>query len=96
MATLVWDRNSESDMKDYRVYACFTAGCILMQSPSMLVGTVTQTATGVLPSFVIDVTGKEGKVAISSRDQSLNESGLSVAVPFDFLAPVVPLNPRFQ
>ena len=96
-ATLVWDRNSESDMKDYQVWACFTLNCVVVKSPANLQpGTVPQTASGVKPSVAFDTTNKEGSVAVSARDQSLNESGLSVAVPFDQKAPAIPTNPGFQ
>lgn len=96
-ATLVWDRNNETDMKDYQVYACFTPSCVVVKSPGMLQpGAVLQPAVGLKPQYVIDIAGKEGAVAISARDQSTNESGLSVAVPFDQKAPSVPTNPAFQ
>ena len=95
-ATLTWDRNVEADLKDYHVYACFTAGCTIVPSATTLQGSVLQPAVGVVPSFVIDVTGKEGKVAVSARDLTLNESGLSVQVPFDAKAPGAPVSPRFQ
>jgi hypothetical protein len=96
-ATLTWDRNSEADMQDYQVWACFTPNCIVTKSAAMLQpGTVLQPAVGVSPSYVIDIAGKEGSAAISARDKSLNESGLSVPVPFDKVAPANPANPRFQ
>lgn len=96
-ATLAWDRNTDADMKDYQVYACFTPNCVVIKSPTMIQpGTVVQPASGVTPSYVIDITGKEGSAAITARDQSLNESPLSVPVPFDQKAPSAPLNPRFQ
>ncbi|HMU54858.1 MAG TPA: hypothetical protein PKA61_07620 [Nitrospira sp.] len=96
-ANLTWDRNSEPDMKDYQVYACFTPNCVLIKSPSMLQpGTVLQPAAGVSPQYVLDIVGKEGAAAVTARDQSLNESPLSVPVPFDQKAPPAPLNPRLQ
>lgn len=96
-ATLEWDRNGEPDMKDYAIYACFTPSCVLVKSPSTLQpGFVAQPVAGVKPQFVLDIVNKEGFVAISARDQSLNESGLSVAVPFDQKAPAIPLNPVFK
>ena len=95
-ATLTWDRNTEPDMRDYQVWACFTPSCVVVKSPSTLQpGTVLQPATG-NPTYVIDLTNREGSIAVSARDQSLNESGLSVAVPFDQRPPVNPVNPRFQ
>lgn len=96
-ATLTWDRNAEPDMKDYQVWACFTPNCIVTKSAAMLQpGNVLQPAVGTKPSYTIDLTGKEGAIAISARDQSLNESGLSVAVPFDKVAPSIPTNPALQ
>lgn len=90
-ATLEWDRNSEPDMKDYAVWACFTPSCIVIKSASTLQpGPVAQTASGVRPSYQLDIVGKEGSVAVSARDQSLNESGLSVPLPFDVRAPLTP------
>lgn len=96
-ATLDWDRNAEPDMKDYQVYACFTPSCVVIKSAAMLQpGAVLQPAVGVKPSYVLDVTGKEGAVAITARDQSLNESPLSVPVPFDQKAPLAPANPALR
>lgn len=96
-ATLEWDRNAEADMKDYQVWACFTPSCVVIKNAANLQpGTVLQPAAGVKPSYVIDIANKEGAVAISARDQSLNESGLSVAVPFDKVAPAVPVNPLLK
>jgi hypothetical protein len=84
-------------MKDYQVWACFTPSCVVIKSPGMLQpGTVNQPAVGVIPQYILDTTNKVGSVAISARDQTLNESVLSVAVPFDALAPAAPVNPRFQ
>lgn len=95
-ATLTWDRNTESDMRDYQVWACFTPNCVVVKSPTTLQpGAVVQPAAG-NPSYVIDTAGREGSIAVSARDQSLNESGLSVPVPFDQKAPAVPANPHFQ
>lgn len=96
-ATLTWDRNAETDMQDYQVWACFTPSCVVVKSAATLQpGTVVQPATGVNPQYVIDLAGREGSIAISARDRSLNESGLSVAVPFDQRPPANPANPRFQ
>lgn len=97
-ANLTWDRNSEPDMKDYQVYACFTPSCVVIKSPSMLQpGAVVQpTSATTKPVYVLDIAGKEGAAAITARDQSLNESPLSVPVPFDQKAPATPLNPAFQ
>lgn len=92
-ATLEWDRNPESDMKDYLVYACFTPSCVLVKSPSTLQPSpVVQPALGVKPSFVIDLSNKQGFIGVSARDQSANESGLSVPLPFDQVTPSIPAN----
>lgn len=94
-ATLAWDRNSESDMDHYNLYGCFTAGCTVAQNNTMKqAGTVLQTPTGTIPSVVVTITGKTGNYAVSASDASGNESGLSVPVPFDALAPSAPINPR--
>lgn len=95
-ATLTWDRNAESDMKDYQVYACFVKGCVVQKIPTAIIGTVIQTTGTVLPLFVVDLLNKEGAVAVSARDTVLNESGLSVQVPFDVKSPAIPGAPRFQ
>jgi hypothetical protein len=93
--SLVWDRNAEADMKDYQIWACFTPSCVVIKNAASLQGTVPQTASGVIPTWPIPA-GQEGSVAVSARDQSLNESGLSVPVPFDVKAPGVPVNPHLQ
>lgn len=96
-ATLSWDRNSESDMKDYQVYACFTPNCVLVKSPSTLLpGTIPQTTLGSKPSAIVDLTNKQGFIGVSARDQSTNESGLSVPLPFDQVAPSIPANLTLQ
>jgi len=92
-ATLEWDRNAETDMKDYQVWACFTLNCVVVKnSGNLQPGTVVQPAVGVKPTYTIDLIDKEGSVAVSARDLTLNESGLSVAVPFDKKAPSTPTN----
>jgi len=93
--TLNWDRNTEPDMKDYQVYACFTPSCVLIKSASTLQpGNVLQSAVGAVPAYTITLTGKEGFIGVVARDQSLNESALSVLLPFDEKAPLAPVNPR--
>ena len=93
--TLSSDRNSETDMKDYQVWICQTPNCVVVKSASTLQPTtIAQPAVGVRPSMVVDLTGKEGAFAMSARDLSLNESVLSVQVPFDFKGPTAPLNPQ--
>lgn len=96
-ATLEWDRNTETDMKDYQVWACFTKSCVVTKSAATLQpGTVVQPLVGTIPTYILDITGTEGNVAVSARDQSLQESALSVMAPFDAKAPGVPAAPRFR
>ena len=94
-ATLSSDRNSEPDMKDYQVWICQTVNCVVVKSAATLhPTTIPQPAVGVRPSLVVDLTGKEGAFALSARDLSLNESVLSVQLPFDFRGPIAPTNPQ--
>ena len=97
--TLTWDRNTEPDMQDYRIYACFTSGCVVVKSAQTLQATVAQAPVGVRPTYTIDLAGKVGSIAVSARDNATtpNESGLSVSVPFfDLAAPSIPVNPMLQ
>lgn len=90
-AVLEWDRNIEPDIQDYQVWACFIPGCVIVKSATTLQpGVVLQPAVGAKPSYTIDITNKEGAVSVSARDTSLNESGLSVSVPFDQRPPLTP------
>lgn len=93
-ATLTWDRNSESDMLDYKVRQCATAGCVVALTDPVI-ATVVQTTVGVKPSVAVTPVGA-GAYAVTARDLSLNESGLSVPVPFDKQAPSTPVNPTLQ
>jgi len=96
-ATVDWDRNTETDMQDYQVWACFTKDCVVIKSAATLQpGTVLQPAVGVIPSYTLNIVGLEGNVAVSARDTSLQESVLSVSAPFDAKAPGAPVNPRFR
>ena len=88
-----WDRNTESDMSHYRIYLCQTLGCTVQQNSTMLQSTsVAQPPVGSKPFYLLPAT-KEGSVAISAVDVSGNESGISVSVPFDLKAPLIPVNP---
>ena len=94
-ATLSWDRNSEPDMKDYQVRQCLIAGCtVALTDP--VIAVVLQPAIATRPSVAIDIAGKTGAFTVSARDATLNESGLSVQVPFDQQAPLTPVNPTLQ
>lgn len=96
-ATLSWDRNSEEDMKDYQVYGCFTKGCVVERSQAMLRSNpVSQPEVGTVPTFDIDLDGKEGALAVTARDTSGNESPLSVPLPFDRMAPAIPTSAKLK
>lgn len=90
--TLQWDRNVESDVKDYGVYACFVKGCAVVKSTATLQTFVGQSVVGSFPIWPLPP-GIEGAVSVTARDTSLNESGLSVSVFFDAAAPSIPVNP---
>jgi hypothetical protein len=90
--TLEWTRNTETDMKDYGVYSCSTVGCTVVVSPATQVATVPQPLVGVVPSWPIPA-GTQGRIGVTARDTSLNESALSVTIPFDAVAPSIPVNP---
>jgi hypothetical protein len=95
-ATLTWDRNTEPDVKEYEIYGCFSPGCMVAQTQEMKIATIPVTATGVNPTYELDLAGKEGALAISASDTSGNKSGLSVAVPFDQASPMIPANPTLR
>ena len=93
---LVWDRNTEPDMQDYQVWGCQTANCVVIKTQANLLATVPQVPVGSIPKWTLPAAMTYGQLAISARDTSLNESGLSVSVPFDLVPPLVPGNPRLQ
>ena len=100
-ATVLWDRGTEADLSYYRIYACFTPGCIVTKTPAMLLpGSVPQVPVGQVPQYVINLTGETGNLAVTAIDTTGNESGLSVPVGFtatsDTQAPASPVNPRIQ
>lgn len=87
--TASWDRNPESDVKEYGVYMCTVKGCTVEKIPAQQVAVVPHpTVLGrvqwVMPNAV------EGTLAVTARDTSGNESELSNQVPFDSLAPKAP------
>lgn len=93
-ATATWAKNTESDMKDYGVYMCFTKGCAADKSAANLQSYVSHSAT-VNPSFPIPA-NTEGGVSVSARDTAGNESGVTVTVPFDQAAPKTPASLTVQ
>ena len=84
-----WARNGEADVANYKVYACQPAGCV--PTKTTVTATVPQTTVGVRPSWTLPV-NLEGTVAVTAVDTAGNESGLSVAVPFDTKAPTTPVD----
>lgn len=92
--TATWQKDTETDMKDYGVYMCFTKGCTVVKNLTMFQSYVSHVAT-VNPSFPIPP-NTEGTVAVTARDLSGNESALSVPVPFDQAAPPPPVSLTVQ
>lgn len=95
MVKLHWARNAEPDMKEYKVYACLTAGCTVQKSPTMLQATIPQPSVGTRPEWLLPQ-DTVGTVAVTAVDQSNNESGLSVSHPFDTVTPSAPTDLQFQ
>lgn len=92
-ATLDWDRNSETNMKDYNVYVCVVKGCIVQATAAQLKQNVLQTPVGTRPTIAnMDLANIEGAAAVTARDLSGQESALSVQVPFNFKIPAAPTN----
>lgn len=91
-----WARNAEADTKEYNVYACQPAGCTVTKNVAMKVTpAIPQTATGVRPKWLLPG-NLEGSVGVTAVDNSGNESGLSVPVPFDTKAPAIPADVQTQ
>ena len=91
---LNWDRNTESDMLQYRVYACSVKGCTAAKGVTPT-ATVSQTAVGVRLKWSLPV-DTEGALVVTAVDTSNNESGATVSVPFDTKAPAVPSGVQTQ
>lgn len=89
---LAWDRNADADMKEYKVYACLTAGCTASKV-SPLAGVVAQPAAGVVPVWLLPVNAV-GAAVVTAVDTDGNESGASNMVSFDTKAPAAPSNVR--
>lgn len=87
--TAEWNRNSETDMKEYHMYMCETANCTVSKTPALIKGTVPQPAVGVVPSWPIPA-GKSGSLAVTALDTSGNESPLSNVIFFDQTPPATP------
>lgn len=95
-ATASWTGNRETDVEAYEIYACDVVGCVVSPVPAMLKGTVVHVGPGAPHAFEIDLSGKEGRLAILARDTAQNKSGLSVSIPFDKAPPSVPATPTLQ
>lgn len=87
--TAEWNRNAESDMKEYRMYLCEGLACTVQKVPGQLVGTIPQVAASVIPQWVMP-DGKIGAISVTAVDTSGNESPLSNVVTFDTLTPGAP------
>ena len=88
----VWDRNTEGDMLEYRVYTCSSsATCV----PNVSIGTLPQPPVGTSPTFAIPA-NSQGRAAVTAVDLVGNESSQSNVVNFDRLAPSAPANARTQ
>lgn len=83
--TLSWNRNSEADMKEYRVYAAWLPGCEvgMKKETSVMLKVIPQTLIGVRPSYWRELAGSVGCYAITAVDLSINETPFSKPVPFD-------------
>ena len=88
---LEWDRNTDDTVK-YNVYVCSVKNCVV-STASLKSADIPQTAVGVVPNFTLPL-NTEGTVAVTATDAANNESGLSVFIPFDKKAPIIPTNPR--
>ena len=75
---LAWDRNTEVDMLQYRVYACTVKACTASKGVTPT-ATIAQTATGVRPRWPLPL-DTEGALVVTAVDTSNNESGATVAV----------------
>lgn len=89
-----WDRNTEVDMLQYRVYSCIVKGCTATKGVTPT-ATVPQTAVGTRPKWSLPL-DTEGALVVTAVDTSNNESGASVSVPFDTKAPTVPSGVQTQ
>lgn len=91
--TLEWDRNVEPDMKEYQIYACWTAGCTVQKNLACKVtsAVIPQTVAGVKPSWAIPI-GKSGAIAVTALDLSGNESPISLPLIVDQTPPGIVTN----
>ena len=88
----IWDRNVETDVDHYNVFACSTSAVCV---PNTNIGTVLQPPVGTSPTFAIPP-NTQGRAAVTAVDLVGNESGLSNVLSFDKQPPGNPLNLRAQ
>ena len=91
---LAWDRNTEVDMLQYRVYSCAVKGCTAVKGVTPT-ATIPQVIVGAVPKWPLPA-NTEGAAVVTAVDTSNNESGATVSVPFDTKAPAIPANPVVQ
>lgn len=87
--TAEWNRNVETDMKEYAMYLCEGATCTPLKTAAMKVATIPQPTVGIVPTWKMP-DGKVGAIAVTAIDQSGNESVLSNVVRFDTATPGTP------
>lgn len=67
-AFLIWDRNIESDMKEYRIYLCQVAQCTATKGATPT-AVVPQPPDGTLPTWTLPI-GIEGAAVVTAVDQA--------------------------
>ena len=80
--TFSWERNSEADMQDYRLWGCWIKGCEMGTEWTML-KVIPQTPPGVRPSYWRELVGSVGAYAVTARDTYGNESAFGAVTTFD-------------
>ena len=85
--TLVWNSNTESDMKEYRVYTCMVTPCLASGTPLAVVVHAVGPTTH---SFVVPHTDQY--YVIYAVDTALNVSAPSATVFANVVPPGAPAN----
>ena len=93
-ATLEWDRGTEPDLKEYRVWLCYVKDCVVNRTGNTVYATVPQTPLGTKPSTALPA-NTEGQATVDAGDQTGNRSSVGPRVPFstiplDITAPAPP------
>lgn len=96
--TLSWDRNTETNMKEYHVYSCpgpEATPCtpVISATPEAIVAHPT-TGTGRIN--YLPGSGKEAWYGVTAVDTASNESVLSQVLFFDSKPPAAPANVQRQ